>query len=146
MALTTASGGSLVFDDVDMDGVVIAFYPYKPEDREGGQWLWWTGAVTPEVIDEVLKLIAGHRLKVEAIVIGGLERYPLFLDGWPRWFVRWSDGDAVGRIVIDTEGLGGEERRRLVELTRRRRRLSRYVDPVTKALDAIKRLLDGRLR
>lgn len=144
--VTGAGRRALVFDGDAVDGVIVAFYPFRPEMTEGGEWLWWAHSVTPEAIDEVWRLIERRGLAVETIVIGGLERYPLFLDAWPRWFVRWSDGDSIRRIVIDTKGLNDEERRRLVELTRRRRKLTRDEDPVTKVLGAIRRLFNGRLR
>lgn len=146
-AVLMAKGGVVtVFDGPVREDVSIVFWPDYPADRVGPGRLWWTAPVTPEVIDEVLKIIEKRRLPVEAIVIGGLERYPIFLKGWPRWIAHWSSDGAVRRIVIDTAGLADEQRRRLVAATRRRLAMACPQDPVTKAVGKIRRWFDGRFR
>lgn len=144
--LKGGEGVVTVFDGPVYGGVSIVFGPDYPADSSSQKGLWWTMPVTPEVIDEVLRVIQRQGLPVEAIVIRGLERYPIFLDGWPRWIARWSCGGAVGRIVIDTTGLADDERHRLVAATRRRLAMTRPRDPVTKAVGKFKRWFDGRFR
>lgn len=138
------SGQRLSFDgDVD-PGVAIGFYPRRPSNPKPGVDLWWSAAAMPETIDEVIDLIDSQGLPVETIVIGGLRRYPVFDDVWPRWLARWSRCEGVKSLVVDTSQLSDGQRRRLIEATRRRLVLSADENPVADAVKAVKRwLIEG---
>ena len=144
--LTTREGVSVHFDEVVPEGITLVFHPRRPKKPRTDTCLWWAGAVSPEVIEEVLTLVRREGLAIEAIVIGGLERYPMVLDTWSPWLARWSDDGAVRQIVVATEGLSRSQRRRIVAATQRQMVLRRRGDPVSKTLDALKRWFDGRFR
>ncbi len=144
--LRARDGTAVSFDGDQGQGVCIIFGPRPVDRRATAGGLWWTRPVTPEEIDEVVGIIAKENLPVEEIVIGGLERYPIFLDGWPRWLAHWCGRKVVRRIIVETAGLCERERRRLVAATKRRLNWAHRRDPITRAVDTIMQLMDGRYR
>lgn len=99
-------------------GVTIAVGP-RPPGKPGEWWLWWTIPASPAMIEELLELIDSRGISVEAIVIVGLDRYPVSFDEWAKLLVRWNDSGCVP-VTVETAGLSATERRRLVAKTRRR--------------------------
>lgn len=135
---------AIVFDG-EIKWLSLEFQPHGPSaTRTDG--LWWAAAVTPEVIDRVVEIVGRRGLPVETIVIGGLERYPISIDEWMRWFARWSQGPGPSRIVVDTKGLSRRQRHRLINGTRRQIALNDLRDPVAMMAGVVRRWIHGRTR
>ncbi len=126
--------------------MAIVFHPDWTKPTASGPALSWSHPVTPEVIDRVVEVIGSQSLPVEAIVIGGLDRYPLGIINWTRWLRRWSRGPGPRRIIVDTEGLGRRRRRRLIHGTRREIAMGRRSHPVATVADAVRRWIKERMR
>lgn len=143
--LRRATSGERTIDfDRPPAGPALLFSPRVPRSGAEAAQLWWSGPVSPEVIDEVLGLLAGRRRVVEAIVIAGLERYPVSSDEWPRWLVRWGGRGDVPRIIVRTEGLAESDRRRLIRRTCRQAALESESNPVVQLTEAIRDWFVGR--
>lgn len=117
----------------------LDFRPCRPGHRA----IWWTGPNTPELIDEIAAMIAESDTGIDTIVIGGLQRYPVSFDEWPRWLVRWSRRFSL-EVFVDTAGLTRQRRRQLICRTQRRRALDHHNNPVLRAIDAIECWFSGR--
>lgn len=136
---------SVVFDRL-RPGLTIAFYPERPQLPAGVDGLWWRLSPTPEVIDDIIAMVSRGQVEVDAIAIGGLERYPLSLAEWPRWLAKWSAHPGPSTIAVDTTGLSRRQRRRLIARTERQMALAKRRDPVTMALHTFKHWITGRLQ
>lgn len=132
--------------DASVPDVAIAFYPEWCEPAATRSTLCWARPATPQVIDEVVQTIGRQSLPVEAIVIGGLDSYPLVSGGWPRWLTRWSRGPGPEKVIVDTNGISPRQRRRLINGTRRAIALQRSENPLTMVSDILKRWIKGRQR
>ena len=138
-------GGAILFDEWGCEEAV-AFYPQRPQVSGNQRWLWWTGGVTPEVIDAVVELLCRRSELVNTIVIGGLGGYPLCMSQWTGWLVRWSNCPGRCQVIVDTRGLAPRRRQRLVAQTRRSIRLNSNGDPVAQTVTSIKSWIKERLR
>lgn len=130
--------------DVKPAGTALLFGPRGCFSGRWGSALWWTGAVSPEVIDEVVTQAGRGRLCLDAIVIAGLGRYPVSDGEWPRWLVRWARQAGAPRVVVHTGGLTAARRRRLIRRVRRQTALQPRTNPVVRVIEAIERWFVGR--
>ena len=138
------AGQTVEFDDLRSEQA-LAFYPEKPAVTDNQRWLWWTGAFTPESIDEVICLLNERQGLVDTIVIGGLGGYPLSMNQWTQWLLKWSQRCKNTRLVVDTRGLSPKRRRRLMAMTRRRLQLTPGDDPVSRTVGRLKVWLQERI-
>ncbi len=106
----------------EIPGPILVFTPSRPRWTRGDA-LWWARACDPDVIAEVVGLLARHQPSV-TVVIGGLSEYPLCERARALWLAELSSG--VGPpIRVDTSDLSVGERRRLIRGTRRQLALQR---------------------
>ena len=119
--------------------------PQRPEPPNDGA-VWYTGALTPELIDELVETVAVRCCGLEAIVISGLERYPVPSGEWPRWLARWARCTPPALVVmVDTEGWSDRCRRQLIARTRRRAALQPSANPVMDVARRIQRWISGSM-
>jgi hypothetical protein len=137
--------GTIFFDRLDCEQAV-AFYPYRPDSGTSQRWLWWTGAVSPEVIDAVWELLCRRPELVNTIVIGGLGGYPLCMSQWTTWLARWGSRAGRCRLIVDTRGLSPRQRRRLVAQTHRKFMQVCTDDPFSQAVATVKYWIKEKLR
>jgi hypothetical protein len=95
------------------------YFSTRRPDARGEGVLWWSESIAPQVIEEVLGLIARRRLEIATVVIAGLSEYPLRECEWPRWLCRLACRAGAPRLVVDTSDLTHGQVRRLVQGTRR---------------------------
>lgn len=141
----TSVDDTVEFDEVPPEPA-LWIAPKAPVVRNDSSGLWWSLPGPPEMIDELVEAVADAGSVPEAIVIAGLERYPVSSDEWPRWLVRWGRRDGTPRIIVRTQGLAEGDRRRLVRRTRRQATLRREVNPVVELTEAIADWFVGRRR
>ncbi len=123
--------------DRKAEGICIVFHPCRPQPTDDGSLLWWAFPPTPESICEVARFIGHRRLPVTAIVIGGLDDYPILESRWPKWLARLSAVPGPQMIVVDTGSLSARQRRKLISGTRRQCNLTHRSDPISAAWSAV---------
>ncbi len=96
----------------------------RPNTERG---LWLTVPLGLSGMDELMELVV-RQGGVDEVIIRDLDHHPGHLDQWARWIARWSDRQDLA-VIVDTEGLTCERRRRLINGTRRFVWMERRRDP-----------------
>lgn len=105
------------------EGIILRFAEGAiGEEGDGGSVLLWGREASPEVLEEVVEYIGGRKLPVDAVVISGLSDYPVGGAMLARWLVGLAVKAGKTRVLVESEDLSCEERRRLIDLIRREER------------------------
>lgn len=127
-------------------GLTIAFSRSERILADQANILYWARPTSPDEISAVVRFVAEQSLPVSTIVIGELADYPLNDHIMPQWLADLAQIMAPGRVVVDTSGLDGGRRKRLVEGTWRACKLIGKRDPVAAIFACIYFRIRGWMR